>query len=78
MSGRINALLIINPNSRMGADTNITDGVQLLEEAGFVLIKAYSKKIGDTARLIDKHYKEIELVIIGGGDGSILSRAARR
>ncbi len=76
MSVSVNALLIINPNSRKGAEADITEGVQLLESAGFVLIKAESKSADDTARLIDKHHKDIELVIIGGGDGSINSAAA--
>lgn len=76
MSGKIKALVIINPNSRSGAEADITEGLQLLEAAGFVLIKVDSKSAGDTARLIDQYHNEIELVIIGGGDGSINSAAA--
>jgi diacylglycerol kinase (ATP) len=76
MSTSIKALLIINPNSRKGAEADITEGVELLEAAGFVLIKTESKSAADTVRLIDQHYKEIEMVIIGGGDGSINSAAA--
>jgi len=72
----INALLIINPNSRSGAEADITEGLQLLESAGFVLIKVDSKSAEDTARLIDQHSKEVEMVIMGGGDGSINSAAA--
>lgn len=76
MRVNVHALLIINPNSRKGAEADITDGVKLLEEAGFVLIKADSKSAKDTERLIDQHHKEIDLVIIGGGDGSVNSAAA--
>ncbi|MES2674562.1 MAG: lipid kinase [Pseudomonadota bacterium] len=76
MSASINALLIINPNSRKGAETDITEGIKLLEAAGFILIKAESKSVEDTSRLVDRYHKEIELVIIGGGDGSINSAAA--
>jgi YegS/Rv2252/BmrU family lipid kinase len=72
---KINALLIINPNSRSGAEANIDEGIQLLESAGFALIKTESKSATETARLIDQHHKNIELVIIGGGDGSINSAA---
>lgn len=75
MSVSINALLIINPNSRNGAQADITEGIQLLEAAGFALIKAESKSAKDTARLINQHHNDIELVIIGGGDGSINSAA---
>ena len=71
----IKALLIINPNSRMGAEADITEGIQLLESAGFVLIKAESKSAQDTSTLIDRHHQEIEMVIVGGGDGSINSAA---
>jgi YegS/Rv2252/BmrU family lipid kinase len=71
----IKALLIINPNSRMGAEADITEGIELLESAGFVLIKAESKSAQDTSTLIDRHHQEIEMVIIGGGDGSINSAA---
>ncbi len=76
MSASIRALLIINPNSRRGAEADITEGIKLLESAGFVLIKADSKSAEDTARLIDQHHQEIDVVIIGGGDGSINSAAA--
>lgn len=76
MSVSINALLIINPNSRKGAETDITEGIELLESAGFLLIKVESKSAEDTARLVDRYHNEIELVIIGGGDGSINSAAA--
>lgn len=76
MSGKINALVIINPNSRKGAETDITDGLQLLEQAGFNLISVDSKSSEDTSRLITQYHKEIDLVIIGGGDGSINSAAA--
>ena len=71
----IRALLIINPNSRMGAEADITEGIQLLESAGFVLIKTESKSAQDTSILIDRHHQEIEMVIVGGGDGSINSAA---
>ena len=75
MSDRIRALIIINPNSRSGAAADISEGIQLLESAGFELIQAESKSIGDTSKLIDQHCKQIDMVIIGGGDGSVSSAA---
>lgn len=70
------ALLIINPNSRSGAEADISEGIQLLENAGFQLIKTESKSVGDAEKLINKHHREIDLVIVGGGDGSINSAAS--
>ena len=73
---KTNALLIINPGSRMGAEANIQEGLELLEAAGFNLIKTESKSTQNTAQLIDEHHAQIELVIIGGGDGTINSAAS--
>ena len=75
MPDKIKALLIINPNSRRGAEADITEGIEILESAGFDLIKTESKSAKHTVELIDQHYKQIEMVIIGGGDGSINSAA---
>ncbi|RYY76088.1 MAG: lipid kinase [Gammaproteobacteria bacterium] len=76
MEASVNALIIINRKSRSGAEVDITEGVELLESAGFVLIQAESNSAEETAKLINRHHKNIDLVIIGGGDGSINSAAA--
>ena len=73
MSARINALVIINPNSRKGAETDITEGLKLLEDSGFTLIRLDSKSSEHTTQLINQYHQEIDLVIIGGGDGSVSS-----
>lgn len=71
----INALLIINPNSRKGAETDINTGIELLESSGFKVIQTESTCAKNTSELIDQHQKDIDVVIIGGGDGSINSAA---
>jgi YegS/Rv2252/BmrU family lipid kinase len=75
MSNRTRALVIINPNSRKGADADISEGIELLKSAGFDLITTESKSAQHTAKLIDQHCNDIDLVIIGGGDGSVNAAA---
>lgn len=71
----ISALLITNPNSRMGAEADIEAGIALLESVGIRVIKAESKQKGDVARFIEQYHSQIQLVIVGGGDGTINSAA---
>jgi len=75
MSDRKKVLVIINPNSRRGAEADISQGLELLESNGFELIKTESKSAKHTSELIDQHANEIDMVIVGGGDGSVSSAA---
>lgn len=70
------ALLIINPRSRMGGEADIAEGIALLEDAGFALIQVESTSAEETGQLIDQYHAQVQLVIIGGGDGTISSAAA--
>ena len=70
---RTTALVIINPNSRRGAEADITEGLGLLENAGFTLIRVDSKSAAHTTQLINQYHQDIDVVIIGGGDGSVSS-----
>ena len=70
-----NALLIINPNSRSGAQASIEDGISLLQNAGFNIVQAESHSPQETLHLIEQYHPQIDTVIIGGGDGSIHSAA---
>lgn len=70
------ALLIINPNSRSGGDVDIQEGIALLERSGFTLIQSVSGSAEETTQLIDRYCKQVDLVILGGGDGTISSAAA--
>lgn len=69
------ALLIVNPNSRSGSDADMQEGIALLEAAGIQLINTTSNSAEQTRRLIVEHCRTIDLVILGGGDGTISSAA---
>lgn len=69
------ALMIVNPNSRSGSDTDMQEGIALLEAAGIQLINTTSNSAEQTRRLIVEHCRAIDLVILGGGDGTISSAA---
>lgn len=76
MTTAMTALLILNGNSRNGADTDIQDGLELLRDAGIDVIHKQSRSANDLATLIEDHRDHIQLVILGGGDGTISSAAA--
>jgi diacylglycerol kinase (ATP) len=76
MNSKITALLILNPNSRMGGDADLKEGIQLLENSGIELIRAESTGADNTDQLIEEHHHGVDIVIIGGGDGTISSAAA--
>lgn len=67
------ALLLINPHSRNGSDTDIQEGVELLRNAGTDLVVKTIDDSTTAAALIESLHKDIQLVIIGGGDGTINS-----
>lgn len=70
------ALLIVNPNSRMGGEANMQEGIELLRNSGLDLIEVKSESAHNAAQLIDQYHDQIQLVIIGGGDGTISSAAS--
>ncbi|HTF98577.1 MAG TPA: lipid kinase [Cellvibrio sp.] len=70
---KLSALLIINPKSRNGSETAIQDGINLLNSAGIeVLLKVLTPSTTAT-QLIETYHRKVQLVIIGGGDGTINS-----
>lgn len=69
------ALLILNGNSRNGANADIQEGLQLLENAGIHIIQKNSGSAKETTQLIQNYRDQIQLVILGGGDGTISSAA---
>lgn len=69
------ALLIVNPNSRSGSAADMQEGIALLEAAGINLINTTSNSAEETRQLITRHRHQVDLVILGGGDGTISSAA---
>lgn len=69
------ALLIVNPNSRMGAEADMQEGIELLKRSGMDLIQVTSHSARETAELVGQYHAEIDLVILGGGDGTISAAA---
>jgi len=67
------ALLLLNPNSRNGKDADIDEGIELLRNAGTEVISKTINQTDTATRLIEEFHEEIQLVIIGGGDGTINS-----
>ena len=75
MDTNTTALIILNSNSRSGADTDINEGVALLENSGINVIQKTSSSAKQTARYIQDYSQQVQLVILGGGDGTISSAA---
>lgn len=69
------ALLILNSNSRNGADTDISEGIALLASHGINVIQKTSSSAAQTAQYIQEYAQQVQLVILGGGDGTISSAA---
>lgn len=67
------ALLLINPHSRNGSDTDIQGGIELLRSAGTDVIVKMIDDSATVSQLIESLHNDVQLVIIGGGDGTINS-----
>lgn len=69
------ALLILNANSRNGSAADMQEGLQLLKSADITIIQKNTGSAKETAQLIQDHCNQIQLVILGGGDGTVSSAA---
>lgn len=69
------ALLILNPGSRQGANADLDEGVGRLQAAGVALETVISNSPAESAQIIRAHCDSADLVIIGGGDGTVSSCA---
>jgi diacylglycerol kinase (ATP) len=69
------ALLIINPNSRQGAETSLEEGIERLRDTGIEVEVVTSQSPGESRKAIQDRRTEVDLVILGGGDGTISSMA---
>ena len=68
------ALLLMNRKAR-GGKADVTPALDRLREAGFELIEDWAKEPSLLSKLIREYRDKVDVVIIGGGDGTI-SQAA--
>ncbi len=64
------ALLLVNPHARQGEATR-SQVIQQLQQQGFELVEESGEDPQRFPDLIRHYHQEINLVIIGGGDGSV-------
>jgi YegS/Rv2252/BmrU family lipid kinase len=64
------ALLLVNRISREG-DADLAAGLDLLTGHGFSLIEAETSEPAAIPDLVRRHLRSVDLVIVGGGDGTL-------
>jgi len=64
------ALLLVNRHSRRGKDT-ISEAVEQLQALGFDLQEESTEKPQQLPDLIRRYQDQVDLVIVGGGDGTL-------
>lgn len=64
------ALLLVNCQSRQGQKC-LPQAISCLMQQGFELITASAQKPKDCSQIIRKYQHEVDLVVIGGGDGTL-------
>lgn len=72
-SQRTRALLIVNPKSRQGAEAGLDDGLQRLAQAGMDVEYLVSHSPEESCAAVQTRKDELDLVIVGGGDGTLSS-----
>lgn len=69
------ALLLVNPNSRRGADEDLQEGLKLLADAGVEVIQQQPTSAEHMDQLIREYRDRVEFYMLGGGDGTISAAA---
>ncbi len=65
------ALLLVNPNARRVTQTALSQVTVQLQTAGFEIIQDFPQHPQDFIPLIQHYRDQINLVIVGGGDGTL-------
>lgn len=65
------ALLFLNPRSRSGGHRLQGAADQQLEDGGFTLTRVLCARAADMNREVCRHAHKVDLVIVGGGDGTV-------
>ncbi|USD20032.1 hypothetical protein MJO52_13190 [Microbulbifer variabilis] len=66
---------MVNPKSRNGAEADIDSGLARLRADGIEVEILHSEGPEETEAVIRQSHKNLDLVIVGGGDGTISSTA---
>ncbi len=69
------ALLILNEHSRSGREAG-DQAEALLAAAGLVIVRGHTDSREDVSRRIREYRTEVDLVVVGGGDGTISAAAS--
>ena len=64
------ALLLINRHARQG-QKNFAQAVEILNDLDFELLTVPLKKAGQLRSIVREYGDRVDLVIIGGGDGTL-------
>ncbi len=67
---RKRALLLVNPKARSGAKVYV-EAASLLEGRGYTVLRAQNAQPQDFCRLINIYSSNVDLIVVGGGDGTI-------
>ncbi|QLE56796.1 lipid kinase [Nostoc sp. TCL26-01] len=66
----LRALLLVNRHSRQG-QTSLLQAIDYLKNYGFQLIEESTENPQHLSQIIHKYKNEVDLVIVGGGDGTL-------
>lgn len=69
------ALLLLNPNARRGSG-GVEAALERLKSGNIALVEPPVPDRDSASRAIEEHADEVDLVIVGGGDGSLNAAAA--
>lgn len=64
------ALLLVNRHARQGQQ-RLLEAIHYLEKLGFKLIEESTENPKHLSEVIKRHQHEVDLVIVGGGDGTL-------
>lgn len=64
-------LVIINKRSRRGAGSEVENIFKILRDNKLFLIVCYPESKAQVRDILNKHHKNIDAVLVGGGDGTL-------
>jgi diacylglycerol kinase (ATP) len=64
------ALLLVNPHARQGQNS-LSEAINYLKQLGFDLLEESTENAEQIPSVIQRHQHEVDLAIVGGGDGTL-------